>query len=464
MNKFINREKELKLLRDLYKSPDSKLAIVYGRRRLGKTSLLKQFSRNLPYCYFMASRAGEKLQINSMGNALAPKLNEPLFENFDFSNWDELFELFDSKLPKDKKFIFIIDEFQYLCQVQPAFSSIIQKWWDEKWSKRKILLILCGSITSMMYKETLSDSAPLYGRASLQLLISPVKFQNIPDFLPHITDMRNLVEFYSISGGVPRYIELLCGFKHYKNAISNLLLDKNSILFNEAKYLLHEEITSPNTCWSILHAIGNGKTKISELGNALSLPANQLTRYIDLLKDLFLVHREVPVLEKNPAKSKKGIYQVSDPFLRLWFACIYPYESFLEFDDKDVILNKLTPMIESHIAYCFEDLCRQYVKNNILKYDCIRIGRQWGPNYEFDIAGVNTENKLSLLGECKWSNKKIGVSIYNKLIKKTKNNKLPVSSDCKYLFFSKSGFSADLIRLSNEQKNIILIDSIFPNI
>jgi len=461
MNNFINREKELQLLNELYKREGAGLAVVYGRRRLGKTSLLKQFAGKHNHCYFMSSRAGEKLQINAMGNALAAKLNEPLLESMDFNNWDELFSLFDKLLPKDEKFIFIIDEFQYLCQVQPAFSSIIQNWWDEKWSHRNILLILCGSITSMMYKETLADSAPLYGRASLQLLLSPLDYHYLPKFLPSITDTTTLVEFYSISGGIPRYIELMHGFKSYKDALKKLLLDKNGILFNEAKYILHEEITSPNTCWSILHALGNGKSKISELGTALSLPANQLTRYIDLLKDLFLIYREVPVLEKNPAKSKKGIYNVADPFLRLWFGCIYPYESFLEFDEKNLIIDKLQPLIENHIAYCFENLCRSYIKSNFADYDCIRIGRQWGSHYEIDIAGVNIDNKLSLLGECKWSKKKVGISIFRTLQDKVSSNNLPVSNNCKYIFFSKAGFSDDLFKLSIKDKNIILVDSLF---
>lgn len=461
MNKFIDRKKELQELNELYARGSGELAIVYGRRRLGKTSLLKQFAGKHKHCYFMASRAGEKLQINAMGNALAAKLDEPILENIDFSNWDELFALFDKLLPDKERFIFIIDEFQYLCKVQPAFSSIIQKWWDEKWSHRNIFLILCGSITSMMYKETLADSAPLYGRASLQLLLSPVKYEYLTEFLPKVSDQKSLVEFYSFSGGTPRYIELMHDFRNYKEALKKLLLDRNGVLFNEAKYILHEEITSPNTCWSILNALGSGKTTISELGTVLSLPANQLTRYIDLLKDLFLVYREVPVLEKNPAKSKKGVYHVSDPFLRLWFGSVYPYESFLEFDEKDIIMNKLQPLIDRHIEYCFEDLCRQYVKNNLSDYDCIRIGRQWGSHYEIDIAGVNIKNELSLLGECKWSSKKVGLSILRDLQDKVSKYKLPVAGNCKYIFFSKAGFSDDLFELSKNDSKIILIDSIF---
>ncbi len=461
MNNFINRTVELNSLEELYQRPGAGLAIVYGRRRLGKTALLKQFATQRHHCYFMSSRAGEKLQINALGNALAAMLNEPLLEEIDFTGWDELFALFDRVLPNNDKFIFIIDEYQYLCQVQPAFSSIIQKWWDEKWSRKNLLLILCGSITSMMYKETLAHSAPLYGRASLQLLLAPIRPDNLPEFFPDITDTRTLVEFYAICGGTPRYMELLQGHKTFKSGLSHLLLNRNSILFNEAKYILQEEMNSPNTCWSILNALSSGCSKISELGSRLALPANQLTRYIDLLKDLFLVYREVPVLEKNPAASKRGIYLIVEPFLRLWFGCIYPYESFLEFDEQEIIMNKLQPLIKKHIAYCFEDLSRQYARHNYLGRECVRIGRQWGKDYEIDIAGVNTDNKLSLVGECKWSNQKVGLSILKSLEECISQQNLPMAADYRVLLFSKSGFTDELTALSKKQKNVVLLTSPF---
>lgn len=201
--------------------------------------------------------------------------------------------------------------------------------------------------------------------------------------------------------------------------------------------------------------------RISELGSLLELPANQLTRYIDLLRDLFLIYRETPVLEKNPQKSKKGFYQVADPFLRLWFGAIYPYESFLEFDQLELIEERLAPLLVNHISHCYEKLCRDYVKSAQNVFTCQRVGRQWGKNYEIDVAGVGKKNKLVLVGECKWSKHKVGLSILKSLQDKVTNNKLPVSKDCRYLLFSKSGFSQDLKEKAKSNPQIILIDSIF---
>ena len=408
----------------------------------------------------MADKAGEKSQKKSLTLALSTALQEPLLQAAEYPEWYDVFAAFDRFRPQGKKTILILDEYQYLCQTQPAFSSFLQKWWDEHWKNENILLILCGSITSMMYKETMAQSAPLYGRASAQILLKPLPYQYIKDFLPNHSE-EELIKFYSLGGGVPRYLELLQSYQNFSSALQELVLNKTGILYHEARYLLHEEISSPNTCWSILQTLGNGTGRISEIGRQLGLPANQLTHYIELLKDLFLVYREVPVLEKNPERSRKGFYQVADPFLRLWFGSIYPYDSFLEFGQSEIIMERLNPLIQNHISFCYEQLCRNYVKNNTSTFNCLRVGRQWAGNYELDIAGVNADLKLNVVGECKWSHKKVGLSVYRALQDKIATNKLPLSSNCHYLLFSNSGFTQDLKAIAQKESRLILISSLF---
>jgi uncharacterized protein len=461
MNKFINREKELNQLRTVYaKEKDGTLVILFGRRRLGKTTLLKQFSHNIPHCYFMADRAGEESLKQSLALTMAVALDEPLIQSVSYQSWYDLFAVFDKFRPKGKKFLLILDEYQYFCQVQPAFSSFIQKWWDEHWQNDNIMVALCGSVTSMMYKETMAANSPLYGRASAQMLLAPFAYRHTKDFLPGRSE-NELVEMFSISGGVPRYLELLKNYQTFAEALSDLVLNPSGILYQEARYLLHEEITTPNTCWSILNGLGKGSGRISELGNLLNLPANQLTRYIDLLLDLFLVYREVPVLEKNPQKSKKGFYQVADPFLRLWFGSIYPYESLLEFGQKELVEKRLKPMIANHVAHCYEKLCRDYVRNNADAFGCMRVGRQWGKNYEIDVAGVDHKNELVVVGECKWSRRRVGISILKKLKEKILINSLPISPVCCFLLFSRSGFSSEIKIEAKKNDKLFLIESLF---
>lgn len=460
MNKFVDRTSELKKLQELYLSPNAALAILYGRRRLGKTRLLKEFCSGHPHCYFMADRAGEASLLKSLAIALSASLDEPLLQSVDYPQWYDLFAAFDRFRPQNGTFVLILDEYQYICQVQPAFSTFIQKWWDEHWQHSNLMLVLCGSVTSMMYRETMAQSAPLYGRATLQLLLSPLDYPHIRDFLPECRE-DELVKMYALCGGVPRYLELLARFSGFDEALENLVLDSSGLLYQEARYLLHEEISSPNTCWSILQSLGSGTGRISEIGAKLNLPANQLTHYMDLLRDLFLVYREVPVLEKNPAKSKKGFYQVADPFLRLWFGTIFAYESFLEFGKVDTVKKRLKPQIDAHIAYCFELLCRKYVTKRADQFQCLKVGRQWSSHYEIDVAGVNGRHKLNLIGECKWSTKKVGLSIFHKLCDKVMEYRLPVTRDCKYVLFSRSGFTDELQEHAATNENLVLIGSIF---
>jgi AAA+ ATPase superfamily predicted ATPase len=455
MNKFINRESELAQMESQYVGNSGSLVVLYGRRRLGKTSLLRKFAEDKPHCYFMADRAGESELRRSLATAMALALQEPVLGAGEYASWYDLFAAFDRFRPKDKRFVLIFDEYQYLCQVQPAFSSFMQKWWDEHWCTANLVLILCGSVTSMMYRETLAASSPLYGRASAQILLRPIGFSHISKFLPDKSCIERL-EFFALTGGVPRYLHLASPYLSFKEALAALVLHPDGILHNEARQLLQEEIQTPNQCWSILNAIGSGANRISEIAGRIGQPANKLTRYLDLLKDLHLVRRETPVLERNPAKSKKGIYVVSDPFFRMWFGAIYPYMSFFEFAEMEPAYSRTEPLISKLVAECYEEVCRQWIRERALEFHASSVGRQWSSAYEIDVAAINVKFEFTVVGECKWSENKMGISIFRELEEKVISHNLPLAEDCRFVLFSKSGFTSDLEQLAAEGKNIVL--------
>lgn len=455
MNNFINRDAELAQLEKQYRVCEGSLVVLYGRRRLGKTCLLREFATDKPHCYFMADRAGELDIRRSLARAMALALEEPTLGAVEYGSWYDLFAAFDRLRPAGKRFVLIFDEYQYLCQVQPAFSSFLQKWWDEHWCRADLLVILCGSVTSMMYRETLAASAPLYGRSSAQILLRPLDFRHLAAFLPGKTDTE-LVEFFALTGGVPRYLALASAYSSFKEALMELVLHPNGILHNEARQLLQEEIQTPNQCWSILHAIGSGANRISEIAGRVGQPANKLTRYLDLLKDLHLVRRETPVLEKNPTKSKKGIYVVADPFCRLWFGAIYSYESFFEFAQIEPAYSRMEPRITKLVAERYEEVCRQWIWERAMDFNAIRVGRQWSSAYEIDVAAVNAEFELTVVGECKWSEQEVGISILRELEEKVAAQNLPVAGNCQFVLFSKAGFTTELVNYAEAQQNIIL--------
>lgn len=448
-------------LNRVFQQPAGGLMVLYGRRRLGKTSLLREFSRGKLCVYYMADQAAELSQRNALARVMAATLKEPLMEQMRYAEWYDLFAAFDRLRPADRKTVLILDEYQYLCKAQPAFSSFLQKWWDEHWKNENILLILCGSLTSMMYRETLAHSSPLYGRSSGQILLGPLGLSHIAAFVKDPTEEK-CVERYALCGGVPRYLELFQDADSFEEALLDGVLNPNAPLHMEARILLQDELDVPNVCWSLLEAIASGATRISEMAARLAQPANSLTRYLSLLRDLSMVGREVPVAEGNPSKSKRGVYRIKDSFLRLWFGCVYPYESFFEIGNTDSALQKLRPLLSRHIELTYEMLCREYVQTHSeLAPDTVRIGRQWGAHYEVDVAGVNARGRFTLLGECKWSKQKVGVSVLRNLKETAQQQKLPLAAGVQWVLFSRSGFSDDLKTLADQEPDIRLVSSLF---
>jgi uncharacterized protein len=257
-------------------------------------------------------------------------------------------------------------------------------------------------------------------------------------------------------------LELFSKAADLESALLDGVLNPDAPLHVEARILLQDELDVPNVCWSLLEAIASGATRISEMAARLAQPANSLTRYLSLLRDLSMVEREVPVAEKNPSKSKRGVYVIKDSFLRLWFGCVYPYESFFEIGNTDAALKKLRPLLRHHIELTYEMLCREYVQTHPeLAPDTARVGRQWGAHYEIDVAGVTARGRFTLLGECKWSRQKVGLSVLKNLQETAQQQKLPLASDIQWVLFSRSGFSADLKALAEKQTNIRLISKLF---
>jgi len=461
--RFADRKQELDYIEDMYRQHGAQLLVVYGRRRLGKTTLLKKFAEDKPTVYYMADRGGVQSQRNALARSMAACLDEPLLTSARFDTWYSLFESFDRMRPADGKLVLIIDEYQYLCRADKAFSSYLQKWWDEHWKEQRILLILCGSVTSMMHRETLSHSSPLYGRSNGNILLQPIPYCHIRELSANATQTA-LVERYALCGGVPRYLELLEPFTKFSQALEEGILNELSPLYREARNLLLDEVEVPNTCWSILEAVSGGATRISEIASKLRLPANQLTRYLALLRDLSIVDREAPACEKNPSKSKKGIYKVTDPFLRLWFGCIYPYESLFEFGNIEEGLKRIKPLLERHIAYEYEDLCRQFTRRHLERFgQCVRVGRQWGRHYEIDVAGVNQAHELVVAGECKWSARKIGLSVLSELENTVNEADVRVADRLQYILFSKSGFTDVLKQRAKSAPHLHLVENIFDD-
>ncbi|MBI4864632.1 MAG: ATP-binding protein [Candidatus Riflebacteria bacterium] len=438
MNDFVDRRDELEALRKAFEAPGASLFILYGRRRLGKTALLREFASSLPGVYYVADRLTEADNLRFLSAAMAESLREPSLALAEYPDWYALLAAYDRVRPRAKSYL-VIDEYQYLAQGQPAISSILQKWWDTGQKHRNMLLVLCGSVTSLMYKETLSSSSPLYGRRTGQWLLEPLRHRDIVRFFPHL-DAEELISMWALVGGVPHYARLAGPCGRFETALRELVLSRDGPLFAEAKYLLQEEVSAPNVYGSLLHAIGSGVSRVSELGSRLRLPASHLTRYLTALRELRIVAREVPITEEDPVKSKRGTYHLVDPFLRLWFGCVAPFESLLEFGRIDEARRGMQSRLDGHMAWAFERICRQYVENRSHEIGGVRIGRYWDRNVELDVVAVDEAGRPVLAGECKWSSRPATRDDLLLLQKKVQQIWPEHAARVRLAFFSRSGF------------------------
>jgi len=450
---FIDRSGELSALQARYNSHKPHLFIVYGRRRVGKTELLRSFIRNKPHIYYMADQRTEREQLELFSTRMAEYFDDPVLKEQPMKNWDLVFTYIAKNLRKQSRLIIVFDEFPYLAEVNPALPSIIQRHWDEQIKNRNVYLILCGSSMSFMEKELLSHKSPLYGRRTGQMEITPFGIPEIREMFPSLSSQR-LVELYSVFGGIPAYLRFYNPKKNLWTNIEEQIFPADTFLYNEVHFLLMEEMRTPHNYFAILKAVAYGDTKINEIVQRTGLERGVVGKYLDHLIDLRIIERSIPVTE-NPLKSRKGIYRFRDNYFRFWFKYIYPNKTYLEEGRTSLVMDIIKNDFSAFVGPVFEDIARAYIKRyGIAGRAATKAGSWREKNIEIDIAAFD-ENDRMIIGECKWSNKKVGVNIYKDLLRKGKYIEND-ATDLRYVLFSKSGFTEDMIRMG-EEENVLLL-------
>lgn len=463
MKPFVNRKNELEILEREYSKPESSLVVLYGRRRVGKTFLCIKFMEDKDALYFLATEESEIQNRNIFKELAAEYIDNQLLKDASVENWDIIFQTIADKKTEKKK-VLVLDEFQYLGKANPAFPSIFQRIW-EKLKKENIMVILCGSLISMMEAQTLNYGSPLYGRRTAQIKLKQVLFRYYGEFFPERSE-QELIELYSVTGGVPKYIELFEDCGDIYEGIQRNIINTSSFLYDEPNFLLQSEVSEVGSYFSIIRTIAAGNSKLSKMASFLEVGQSNLTRYLRTLIDLDILEREVPVTEKIPEKSKKGLYKIKDNFLLFWFKFIYPNMGFIESGHPDSVMNKIRKnFIDSHVSFVYEDVCREKMwdlgANGYWEFNFNKVGRWWdNKNNEIDIVALNTEGNEIIFGECKYWKDTVGVNVFIDLERKAKlvewNNK---DRSEHYILFSKSGFTQDLINLAKTRSNVVLLDS-----
>ena len=460
MKQFVDRELEMETLQSEYERDGSALVVLYGRRRVGKTTLISEFIKDKKALFFLASEEAEAQNRNAFKEKVAEFIDSDLLRNADIKSWDVLFKtIMDT--PFDSKPVIVLDEFQYLGKANPAFPSIFQRIWEEILKDKSVMVILCGSLISMMESQTLAYGSPLYGRRTAQIRLKQIPFGYYHEFFPY-KSRRELIEMYAVTGGVPKYIELFSESKDIYSAIQKCVLNRSGYLYDEPHFLLRQEVSEVGSYFSIIKAIAAGNSKLSAISSILEIKSTSLTKYLKTLIDLDILEREVPITEDNPEKSKKGLYKIKDNYLRFWFAFVYPNMSFIESGHSRIVMNKIkNSLLKNHIAFVYEDVCKERMwdlnAEGAWPFNFTKIGRYWDSRDEIDIVALDPEGKNLILGECKYWAEPVGVSVLRDLEAKT--DSVAWERDNRkvwYVLFSASGFTDELLKEAESRTDLEL--------
>ena len=442
---FIGRETEIQVLEEHYRSDRFEFAVVYGRRRVGKTTLIREFAENKDCVYYMAVEGTAHENLLGLSRALIGG-NSMESDGVSYESFSALLDGIDRLCKSKGRWILAIDEYPYLAASYPAVSSMIQKHIDLCWKESRMFLVLCGSSMSFMENQVLGYKSPLYGRRSMQCRLKPFTYFEAGKML-EAWPGEDRVLLYGITGGIPDYLDRLNPEQNAQDNIRTLFFRENGHMYEEPVNLLKQELKDPASYHSILTAIASGACKMNEISQKAGLESSGCSNQIASLISLGIVRKEVPVTEKET--SRKTRYFLNDGMFRFWYRFVRSNQGSISMGLGDIVFEKLVrPQIPDYLGQVFEEICRQYL---FLPEVCTsfpflytKVGRWWGNNpyekrqEEVDLAALGED--AVLLGECKWRNERVSISVLQTLLRR---GRLFSEKEKVYCVFSKSGFEKE---------------------
>ncbi len=425
--KFVDRIGETARLRDALSRKKSSLVVVYGRRRLGKSTLIKRVLSDRDV-YFLADRSEGQHQRTLLAKVIAQVFSD--FDKLTYPDWESMFRAVNYRA--DKRFTLCLDEFPYLVEQSPELPSVLQKIVDEK--QLKYNLVLCGSSQNMMYGLFLDSTAPLYGRADEIMRLAPIRLPYIQEALG--LDATAAIEEYSVWGGVPRYWELRESRNSLDDALWHNILSVNGALYEEPIKLFQDDVKDIVKTSTIMSYIGTGANRLSEIAGRCDEQATNLSRPLKKLIDLGFLEKDIPfgIDEKN---AKKSLYKIEDPFMAFYYQFVVPNRSFIELNRRLPIEQALNTHFSEYVSMQWEKMCRDAVTGNLVNGVVYgKTKRWWGSvlneakkaeQVEFDVVAESIDKKYLLVGECKWTTQENGKQLTAELLRKAKL--LPFAND-----------------------------------
>ncbi|MDR1603181.1 MAG: ATP-binding protein [Gracilibacteraceae bacterium] len=455
---FIGRDSELTKLNEMYASGRFECAIIYGRRRVGKTTLIREFIKDKKAIYFVAREADGMVNLNVFSGDVYSVTARELAKNAFFSDWERAFD-YIYQISKDSRIILAIDEYPFLAGGYRPISSILQAHIDAQFKESKLFLILCGSSMSFMENQVLGYKSPLYGRRTAQFKITPFGFfESLPFLEPFSKEDKAVL--YGVTGGVPEYLNKIDPAKSAAENIIDLFLTASGALFEEPSNLLKQELREPATYNGIIEAIAGGASRLNEIATKCGIESNKCAKYLKSLMSLGIVKKELPVTETS---SKRSIYLLDDMMFRFWYRFVFPNMSGIVSGLGGAIFHvEIGRELPAYMGLVFEEICKQYLleqaKKNALPFLPGKIGKWWGNNphekRQEEIDVLTYRNGRALFCECKWRNAPVDVDLLAALTEKTR---LFHYEKVWLWLFSKTGFTDKLVSQADEMGNVQLV-------
>ena len=456
---FIGRTQEISRLTREFSLARPSLLVVYGRRRIGKSVLLREAAKDRPHVLYQATRVTPALNLDGFKAEIARSLGaDPLLNGL--GDWLSVLTYLARKARDMPELVVVLDEFPYLVEGDQALPSIIQKFWDAVIADEgKLNLVLCGSMIAQM-EDLLAERNPLYGRQTLRLEVKALPLRDAAGFFPDYPAEDRILA-YAIFGGVPFYLRLCDPGVSLKENVTNLLLTDTGTLVDEPNVLLQSELRETQRYASILAAIADGCTKLGEIGGRVrdikdSVSLSPYMRRLERMRVVRVVHS----LDASP-RSRDARYFVDDPLVAFWHRFVRPnMSSVMQGFGHDIWRHQVAPRLDEYMGGAFEEICRGHARRHAqeaLPSPAQEIGQIWSAHYDIDVAGRLLDGSM-LYGECKWRRGAIGADVLETLIERAECTEYGRGvEDRHFILYARTGFKAGVHKRAEEDGRIVLM-------
>jgi len=447
---FIGRRSELKLLEDEYSRQGSSLIVISGVRRVGKTALIHKFIDAKDSFYFLAKEETASSNFRRFVNQVSDKNKK----GDECKDWKAAFSKLNPR-PRSK-LIIVIDDFPLLASTDQTVLSILKDIWGSK-ANKNIMLILSGTETGLMSDQAMKDYSEIYSSCTASIQLGPLSFTEISDSFTRLS-FKEAVELYIVTGGIPKYIEVLQDGDLRKNLIKNVI-SRNGCLHDEPEFILRSEVRELSYYMSIMESIASGDRTIGEIAKKINVQSKILSPYLGVLEEIGMVERELPFTEADKKRSRMGRYRIKGSFMEFWFKFVYPFKDSVDIGDEDSAKDFLKGhFVDDFISCRYVDVCSEIVIG--LKDDIgleeIKMGRYWEGEISIDLVAVDEKNKVIFAADCVYSKEEVKSSMMADLLNSCNQSNGMKGYTILKGMFSRSGFEEGIQNEASDNAVILI--------